>query len=249
MNQRRNFVLALCGLIFASVMPLSVSAQATEKPATVQQPERQIETKSDSSATAQSAKPQVGNSIVEKPTTETITLGAGCFWCVEAVFQEVDGVISVKSGYCNGKTVNPTYQQVCTGLTGHAEVCQIVFDPNKVTLGKILHVFWRTHDPTTLNRQGADKGTQYRSGIYYHTDAQRQFAELYKQRLNNVGAFDDPVITEIAAVKNFSFAEDYHQNYFRNNPNAGYCRAVIKPKMSKFRAAFADVLKSASRKK
>ena len=177
------------------------------------------------------------------PQVETITLGAGCFWCVEAVFQEVDGVVSVKSGYSNGTAVNPTYEQVCSGTTGHAEVCQIVFDPEKVSLGKILHVFWRTHDPTTLNRQGNDKGTQYRSGIYYHSEAQREYAEKYKKKLNEVKAFDDPVITEIKAVSNFSFAEDYHQNYFRSNPNAGYCRAIIRPKMEKFRAAFADVLK------
>ncbi len=184
-----------------------------------------------------------GTKLMPATPLETITVGAGCFWCVEAVFQEVEGVVSVKSGYCNGTVPNPTYEQVSSGRTGHAEVCQIVFDPAKVSLGKILHVFWRTHDPTSLNRQGADKGTQYRSGIYYHTDEQRKYAELYKKKLNDVGAFEKDVVTEIKPVENFSFAEDYHQNYFKNNPNGGYCRAVIQPKMEKFRAAFADVLK------
>lgn len=186
---------------------------------------------------------QQGTNLVPATALEKITLGAGCFWCVEAVFQEVEGVVSVKSGYCNGAIPNPTYEQVSSGRTGHVEVCQIVFDPAKVSLGKILHVFWRTHDPTSLNRQGADKGTQYRSGIYYHTDEQRKYAELYKKKLNDVGAFEKDVVTEIKPVENFSFAEDYHQNYFKNNPNGGYCRAVIQPKMDKFRAAFGDVLK------
>ena len=132
---------------------------------------------------------------------------------------------------------------MCSGTTGHAEVCQIVYDPAVVSLGKILHVFWRTHDPTSLNRQGADQGTQYRSGIYYHTEKQRKYAELYKKKLNDVGAFDKPVVTEIEPVKDFSVAENYHQNYFKNNPNAGYCRAIIQPKVDKFRAVFSKVVK------
>jgi len=188
-----------------------------------------------------------GTKNVTATNLETITLGAGCFWCVEAVFQEIDGVVSVTSGYSNGTTPNPTYEQVCSGLTGHAEVCQIVYDSAKVSLAKILHVFWRTHDPTTLNAQGADHGTQYRSGIYYHTEQQRQYAELYKKKLNDSGAFDKPVVTEIKPVENFSVAENYHQNYFKNNPNGGYCRAVIQPKLEKFREVFSDVLKQPSK--
>ena len=190
--------------------------------------------------TAQNSK---GTAIVKPEHLETITLGAGCFWCVEAVFQEVDGVVSVTSGYSNGSVVNPTYEQVCSGNTGCAEVAQIVFDPAKVSLGKILEVFWKTHDPTSLNRQGADSGTQYRSGIYYHTQAQKEYAETYKAKLNEVDAFGKPVVTEILPVQNFSVAENYHQNYYRDNPNAGYCRNVIVPKLDKFRAVFSDVLK------
>jgi peptide-methionine (S)-S-oxide reductase len=204
-----------------------------------------------SGSTATAARPSPQSTAVKNKGTEnvnpakleTITLGAGCFWCVEAVFQEVDGVVSVTSGYSNGQVTNPTYEQVCSGNTGCAEVAQIVFDPAKVSLGKILEVFWKTHDPTSLNRQGADSGTQYRSGIYYHTQAQKEYAEMYKAKLNEVNAFGKPVVTEILPVQNFSVAENYHQDYYRNNPNAGYCRNVIIPKLDKFRAVFADVLK------
>lgn len=188
-----------------------------------------------------------GTPKVNPAQLETITLGAGCFWCIEAVYQEVDGVVSVTSGYSNGKVVNPTYDQVCSGETGCVEVAQIVYDPSKVSLGKILHVFWRTHDPTSLNKQGLDSGTQYRSGIYYHTQQQKEYAELYKRKLNEVKAFEKPVVTEILPVQNFSIAENYHQNYFRDNPNAGYCRNVIRPKMAKFRHVFADAIKEPSK--
>lgn len=175
--------------------------------------------------------------------TDTITLGAGCFWCVEAVFTELKGVLQVESGYSNGHVKNPSYKEVCTGTTGHAEVARIVFNPDEISVDEILEVFWMTHDPTTLNRQGADVGTQYRSGVYYHNEEQKQKAIMYKNRLNESGVFDAPIVTEIVAVNNYYKAEDYHQNYFANNPEQGYCSYVIKPKLEKFRKIFADRLK------
>lgn len=174
---------------------------------------------------------------------EIVTLGAGCFWCVEAVFQQLEGVVKVESGYANGFVKNPSYREVCTGATGHAEVCQITFDPKKISFESLLEVFWGTHDPTTLNRQGADAGTQYRSGVYYHTEAQKNIAEVWKKKLNDQKVFPDPIVTEIVAFKNFYKAEDYHQNYFNDNGEEGYCRVVIKPKMDKFKKAFKDKLK------
>lgn len=174
---------------------------------------------------------------------DTVTLGAGCFWCVEAVFQNLDGVISVASGYSGGQVKNPTYKEVCTGRTGHAEVVQVVYNPAKVSFDEILEVFWQTHDPTTLNRQGADVGTQYRSAIFYHTDEQREIAEKYKKQLNDSGAFSNPVVTEITPYTNFYKAEDYHQNYYNENGDAPYCRAVIQPKVEKFKKIFKDKLK------
>lgn len=177
---------------------------------------------------------------------ETATFGAGCFWCVEAVFQEVAGVESVTSGYCNGHVKNPTYQEVCSGLTGHAEVCQIKFDPQKVTFDELLEVFWQTHDPTTLNRQGADAGTQYRSAVFYHDDQQRQAAEQRKKQLDEANIWPNPIVTEITEAEKFYPAEDYHKNYFKLNPNEGYCRFVIQPKVEKFRKVFKEKLKKGS---
>lgn len=174
---------------------------------------------------------------------ETITLGAGCFWCVEAVFTELAGVKSVVSGYCNGEVKNPTYKEVCTGNTGHAEVAQITYDPSVITFDELLEVFWQTHDPTTLNQQGADRGTQYRSGVYYHTEYQRDVATAYKAKLDASGAWDNPIVTEIEPIENYSAAENYHQEYFANNPEQGYCRYVIQPKVEKFRKVFKDKLK------
>ena len=171
------------------------------------------------------------------------TFGAGCFWCVEAVFQRLDGVIKVESGYSNGHVADPTYKEVCSGNTGHAEVCRVQYDPAVISFAELLEVFWTTHDPTTLNRQGADYGTQYRSGIYYHSDEQKKLAETYKTRLNDENVFGKPVVTEIVAAEKFYPAEDYHQDYFNQNPNAGYCRAVIVPKIQKFKKIFADKLK------
>ena len=173
----------------------------------------------------------------------TVTLGAGCFWCVEAVFLELKGVRSVTSGYMGGHVKNPSYREVCNGTTGHAEVAQIVFDPKEISFDAILEVFWKTHDPTTLNRQGADVGTQYRSAIFYHTEEQKAIAEHYKKKLDESGAFRAPIVTEITPASTFYKAEDYHQNYFAENQDAGYCRMVIQPKLEKFRTVFADRLK------
>jgi peptide-methionine (S)-S-oxide reductase len=186
------------------------------------------------------------NANTDNPTDslETITLGAGCFWCVEAVFQRVEGVHSVVSGYMGGQVKNPTYKEICTGLTGHAEVCQLTFDPKVVSLVDVLEVFWGTHDPTTLNRQGNDVGTQYRSAIFYHTEQQRQVAETYKTKLDASGVFKKPVVTEITPASIFYVAEDYHQNYYNNNPNQGYCAYIITPKLKKFKEVFGDKAKA-----
>lgn len=171
------------------------------------------------------------------------TFGGGCFWCTEAVFEATAGVDSAVSGYSGGDSKNPTYEAVCSGRTGHAEVIQVAYDPATVSYKELLEIFFRTHDPTTLNRQGADVGTQYRSVIYYHNDEQRQVAEEVKASLDASGAFSGPIVTEISPLAEFYPAEPYHQDYFANNPNQGYCRAVIAPKMDKYRKAFADKLK------
>lgn len=176
-------------------------------------------------------------------TTDTATFGSGCFWCTEAVFQQLNGVLKVTSGYSGGHVANPTYDEVCSKTTGHAEVTQIIFDPTVITYDELLEVFWKTHDPTTLNRQGNDVGPQYRSVIFYHNDAQKQKAEFYKQQLDKSGAWKDPIITEITAFKNFYEAEDYHQNYYVNNGSQPYCYFVIRPKMEKFEKVFKDKLK------
>jgi peptide-methionine (S)-S-oxide reductase len=177
---------------------------------------------------------------------ELATFGAGCFWCVEAVFQDLQGVEKVVSGYSNGRIANPTYREVCSGLTGHAEVIQITYDPQIISFKELLEVFWKTHDPTTLNRQGNDTGTQYRSGVYYHNDEQRRLAEEYKQKLNDAHAFDNPIVTEIEPLKSFYPAEDYHQNYFKQNGHEPYCQFVARPKVEKVRALFGDKLKKVS---
>jgi peptide-methionine (S)-S-oxide reductase len=173
---------------------------------------------------------------------ETTTLGAGCFWCVEAIYDQLEGVESVVSGYSGGSLKNPTYREVSSGLTGHAEVCQIVFNPEIISFEEILEVFWEVHDPTTLNRQGADIGTQYRSVIFYHSEEQKSIAEESKKRMNSSGAYKNQVVTQIAPFKSFYEAEDYHQNYFVNNPNQPYCSVVIGPKVKKFRKKFKDKL-------
>ena len=170
------------------------------------------------------------------------TFGSGCFWCTEAVFQQLRGVKSVQSGYSGGEAPNPTYDEVCTGRTGHAEVVQITYDPAAISFDELLKVFWQTHDPTTLNRQGHDVGTQYRSAVFYHNDAQRRTAEAYKQQLDAAGTFRAPIVTEITPFKNFYAAEDYHENYFRSNPEQSYCAAVIRPKVEKFKKEFKEML-------
>jgi peptide-methionine (S)-S-oxide reductase len=169
---------------------------------------------------------------------ETATFGSGCFWCTEAVFQQLKGVSSVVSGYSGGHVENPTYQQVCTGRTGHAEVCQIQFDPEQISYEELLEVFFNTHDPTTLNRQGNDVGTQYRSVIFYHSEEQRKTAERIMAELDDSEAWKNPIVTEIVPFEEFYKAEDYHQNYYRNNPNEGYCRVIIAPKLNKFEKVF-----------
>ncbi len=177
-------------------------------------------------------------------TTATATLANGCFWCTEAIFEQLDGVISATSGYTDGHVKNPTYKQVCTGETGHTEALQIVYDPTKISFDELLEVFWETHDPTTLNRQGGDVGTQYRSGIYYHNEEQKQKAENYKAELDKSGAFNSPVVTEIKPFSEFYAAENYHQQYYENNGNNNpYCSMVIRPKVDKFRKVFKDKLK------
>ncbi len=165
--------------------------------------------------------------------SDIATLGGGCFWCVEAVFQRIEGVLSVKPGYAGGDIKNPTYKQICTGNTGHAEVARIEFDPEKITYSQILNVFWQSHDPTTLNRQGNDVGTQYRSVIFFHDESQREIAEKSKLDADKSGYWDNKIVTEITLLNNYYDAEDYHDNYYNNNPNQPYCLFVIKPKLDK----------------
>jgi peptide-methionine (S)-S-oxide reductase len=171
------------------------------------------------------------------------TFGSGCFWCTEAIFLNVAGVTKVESGYSGGKVKNPTYKEVCSGLTGHAEVIQLTYDPSKITYEELLEIFWKTHDPTTLNKQGADEGTQYRSVIYYHNEEQKKLAEFYKKKLDESHAFNAPIVTEISPYTTFYKAEDYHQNYFALNGSAPYCSYVIQPKVEKFKKAFKEKLK------
>lgn len=175
--------------------------------------------------------------------TETATLAAGCFWCVEAVFDSLKGVEDVVSGYSGGHTENPTYQEVCAETTGHAEVVQITFDPEVISYKNILGIFFSTHDPTTLNRQGGDVGTSYRSAIFYHSDEQRRAAEEIIREITDEKVFDDPIVTEVKPFDRFWPAEDYHQEYYANNPNQPYCAAVVGPKVAKFRQKFAHLLK------
>ncbi|MBW8327404.1 MAG: peptide-methionine (S)-S-oxide reductase MsrA [Prolixibacteraceae bacterium] len=181
--------------------------------------------------------------LTSSAQTETATFGGGCFWCTEAIFKSLKGVETVESGYSGGKLKNPTYKEVCTGETGHAEVIQITYDPKVISFRELLEVFWETHDPTTLNQQGADRGTQYRSVVFYHTPQQKELAEKYKAELNKGNVFGKPVVTEITAFDKFYKAENYHQDYFTNNSTQGYCQFVIVPKLQKFRKVFKDKLK------
>jgi peptide-methionine (S)-S-oxide reductase len=187
---------------------------------------------------AQTIKPKTMNEELE-----VATLGSGCFWCTEAFFLKLNGVESVVSGYSGGKVKNPTYREVCTGLTGHAEVVQVKFNPKIITFEEILEVFWNTHDPTTLNKQGADEGTQYRSAVFYHSEEQKKVAEQYKGQLDKSGVYKNRIVTEITPFSVFYPAEEYHQNYYALNPNQGYCQYVIRPKVEKFNKQYASKLK------
>jgi len=190
------------------------------------------------------AKQEMKNIMNDKnPKLEIATFGSGCFWCTEAIFERVNGVSSVVSGYSGGSVKNPTYKEVCDGTTGHAECTQITFDPAVVTYDELLEIFWKTHDPTTLNKQGNDVGTQYRSVIFYHNEEQKQKAEFYLNKLTDEKIWDKPIVTEISKSENFYPAEDYHQEYYENNPNQGYCAYVITPKVEKFEKIFKDKLK------
>ena len=174
---------------------------------------------------------------------ETAILGNGCFWCTEAIFQQLNGVVSVQSGYSGGHVENPTYEEVCEKTTGHAEAIKVVYDPSKISFDELLEVFWQTHDPTTLNRQGNDVGPQYRSVVFYMNEEQKKKAEFYKEKLGKSGAFDSPIVTAIEPYKNFYVAENYHQNYYKLNGSQPYCYFVIRPKMEKFQKVFASKLK------
>ena len=181
--------------------------------------------------------------LMEDNKLEKATFGSGCFWCTEAVFERLKGVTNVESGYSGGSVKDPSYQQVCTGNTGHAEVVQITYDPSVISFKELLEVFWKTHDPTTLNRQGNDVGTQYRSVIFYHNEKQKELAETYKEKLDAAGVFDDPIVTQIVKFKDFYPAEKYHQDYFENNPDQAYCSFVIAPKIKKMEKVFSEKLK------
>jgi peptide-methionine (S)-S-oxide reductase len=177
--------------------------------------------------------------------TDTATFATGCFWCTEAIFQELKGVYKAVSGYSGGHVANPSYEEVCKGTTGHAECLQIIYDPKVISFDELLEVFWESHDPTSLNRQGNDIGTQYRSAIFYHNAEQKQKAEHYKAELDKSGAYNKPIVTEITAFSNFYPAENYHQNYYNTHGSAPYCSLVIRPKVEKFEKVFKNKLKTA----
>jgi peptide-methionine (S)-S-oxide reductase len=226
------------GRVFClAILPVLIGCgQANVPVASVKLPSLNKVSEQNSTETSESSKQKAKK-------METATFGAGCFWCVEAVFQKLKGVETVRSGYMGGRTINPTYEDICTGLTGHAEVIQIEFDPAVISFAELLEVFWSTHDPTTLNRQGNDVGTQYRSAVFYHNEAQQATAQQYKKELNGANAFPNPIVTEIVPAVKMYVAEDYHQNYFNNNPNQPYCRAIIPAKLEKLKKVFADKLK------
>ncbi len=185
----------------------------------------------------------VSNRKIMTTNTDTATFGAGCFWCVEVLFQQLDGVLKVTSGYSGGHIANPTYEQVCSKTSGHVEVIQVVYDPAKITYDELLEIFWKTHDPTTVDQQGNDHGPQYRSVIFYHNNQQKKLAEQYKEELDKSGAWSKPIVTAIEHFKKFYSAESYHQNYYNTNPDQLYCRYVIQPKVDKFQKVFKERLK------
>ncbi|MDZ7740834.1 MAG: peptide-methionine (S)-S-oxide reductase MsrA [Bacteroidota bacterium] len=185
----------------------------------------------------------IDKDLKEREKMQIAVFGSGCFWCTEAIFDEVKGVKGAEAGYAGGKIPNPTYKEVCSGYTGHAEVVKVTYDPAEISFEELLEIFWKTHDPTSLNRQGADVGTQYRSVIFYVNDAQKKTAERIKKELDASGAWDRPIVTEISPLGKFYIAEDYHQDYFEKNPYEGYCQFVIGPKMEKFRKVFEEKLR------
>ena len=187
--------------------------------------------------------PQKTSDMSEKTQYDTATFGEGCFWCSEAIFSELKGVKKAISGYSGGTVKNPSYREVCTGTTGHAECVQVIYNPQVISYPELLKVFWQTHDPTTLNRQGHDVGTQYRSVIFYHSEKQKELAEAYKEKLDSAGIWNQPIVTEITRFEAFYPAEDYHQDYYENNSQQPYCQLVITPKLEKFRKVFKDQLK------
>ncbi len=190
------------------------------------------------------AEAQIATTMQEQTKYEIATFGGGCFWCTEAIFQELEGVKSVIAGYAGGETINPTYEDICTGATGHAEVIQIEYDPLLIDFDFLLEIFFKTHNPTTLNQQGADRGTQYRSAVFYHNAVQREKAQQIIADLTKESVFDNPIVTEVTPINNYYVAENYHQDYYANNPGNGYCNAVINPKLTKFMKEFKDKLKS-----
>lgn len=200
-------------------------------------------------AVCQAQQSEKSTNTMNSSSVEEATFGAGCFWCVEAVFEEVKGIKSAVAGYAGGKSPNPTYRQVSSGQTGHAEVARITFDPSVISYEELLEIFWHTHNPTTKNRQGADVGPQYRSVIFYHNETQKEIAERSLKKTDESGLWEDPIVTEIEPITNYSVAENYHQNYYENNPNAGYCQVVIAPKLKKFRKDFSHLLKENVKKK
>ena len=195
------------------------------------------------SAAAQASVIHTDYMVQEEKNIDTATFAGGCFWCTEAIFEQVKGVKSVISGYSGGDVINPSYREVTTGRTGHAEAIQIVYDPSIISFTELLEIFFKTHDPTTLNRQGADVGTQYRSAIFYHSEKQKETAETIISDLNKAGIWNSTIVTEVTEFTNFYPAEDYHQEYYENNPSQGYCRIVIQPKVEKFRKVFKEKLK------
>jgi peptide-methionine (S)-S-oxide reductase len=235
MTRLLSVTVALLGLALATsctARPKETVELSSEK--NISSPTERKTTMAESQST-----PAAGETETIASGTAIATFGTGCFWCTEAVFQRLEGVVSVVSGYSNGKVKNPSYKEVCSGETG----LQITYDPAKISFKDLLEVFWKVHDPTTLNRQGNDAGTQYRSAIFYHNDEQKQLAEKYKKELGASGAFSNPIVTEITAAETFYKAEDYHQNYYNDNPGQGYCAFVIRPKLEKFEAVFKDKLK------
>jgi methionine-S-sulfoxide reductase len=221
-------VLAIAAVILAAVGCQRASIPSTESTAMATEPQ---------------ARPIESASLADSAKLEKATFGSGCFWCTEAVFQNLRGVTAVVSGYSGGHVENPSYDDVCNGTTGHAEVIQVTYNPAEISYDELLKVFWQTHDPTTPNQQGHDIGTQYRSAVFYHTDEQRQTAEAYKKQLDAAKTFAKPIVTEITPFKNFYAADKYHQNYFNLNPSQGYCQFVIRPKVEKFNKEFKELLK------